>query len=154
MKNYRTKSLTFLQNNEDRIAIPDYSDIYRLAITTYPNAHHVFDHEFEIEAILASDPLELYGEEVCNFQFIDSKNCRFIQISDVIVGLVRMWLSCLEADDTGKLDHILPTMLAREDSALCIFRRILRYSLEVSTGFKSGVACDTFETKIVRFLTY
>jgi hypothetical protein len=154
LKSYRKKQLVFLEDNEDRIAIPDYSGFYSNAIITFPNSLHIFDHELRVEALISDNPIELFGAKVGNYKFVDSKDCYLIQISDLVVGILRMWMSFLEMNDIMSLYQTYNSIQSEIKPVITQFQQILINSLEVSTGFKHGIASNDFELKINSFLEY
>lgn len=154
LKSYRDKQLIFLENNEDRVAIGDYSTFYTNMIITYPNANHIFDHELIIEEVLKVNPIELSGYERISYKFVDSKDERLIQVSDLIVGVLRYWMAFLESVSIQDLGVILDETSKFQRVNLKKFQGILLYSLSVSTGFKHGIGSNDFELKINYFLEY
>lgn len=154
LKSYREKQLTFLEGNEDRVAIGDYSTFYANLIITYPNANHIFDHELFIEEILNANPIELVGHESIKYKFVDSKDERLVQVSDLIIGVLRYWMAFLESVSIQNLGKILNEVSEFQKINLKKFQEILLYSLSISTGFKHGIGSNDFESKISYFLEY
>lgn len=154
LKSYREKQLIFLQNNEDRVAIGDYSTFYAHVIITYPKAKHIFDHELLIEEILNASPIELSGHESIDYKFVDSKDEHLVQISDLIIGVLRYWMAFLESRSIQNIEEIFNAVSETQKVTLKKFQEILLYSLSVSTGFKHGVSSNDFELKINFFLEY
>lgn len=154
LKNYKNHSLVFLENNQDQIAIQDYSSFFANLIVTYPNAEHIFDHELFIERILKNNPIEITGFNHIFYRFVDSKSERLIQISDLIVGILRYWLTFLESKNMHDLEHIFNQTTEEQKIRLRKFQKILQYSLEVSTGFKHSIVSDNFELKVNLFLEH
>lgn len=154
LKSYKEKQLIFLQDNEDRVAIGDYSNFYANLIITYPNANHIFDHELLIEEILNANPIELFGHESIDYNFVDSKDERLVQVSDLIIGVLRYWMAFLESRSIQNIREILNEISEIQKITLKKFQEILLYSLSISTGFKHGVSSNDFELKINFFLEY
>ncbi|GEL05455.1 DUF3800 domain-containing protein [Rummeliibacillus stabekisii] len=154
LKSYRDKQLVFLDNNEDRVAISDYSTFYTNLIVTYPNADHILDHELFIEEILSANPIELFGHKDINYKFVDSKDERLVQVSDLIVGVLRYWMAFLESVSIYGLNAELNRVTDLQKVQLKKFQAILLHSLNISTGFKHGVGSNEFELKINLFLEY
>lgn len=154
LKSYRNKQLVFLENNEDRIAIGDYSPFYANLIVTYPNAKHILDQEFRIEEKFLKNPIELSGHKGIDYKFINSEHERLIQISDLTVGVLRYWMTFLESVNIYELNEILNEASDLQKVQLRKFQKILLHSLNVSTGFKHGIGSNEFEIKIKFFLEY
>lgn len=154
LKSYRERKLPLLENNEDRIAIGDYSTFYINLIITYPNANHIFDHELYIEEIMDANMKELLGHESIKYKFVDSKDERLVQVSDLIIGVLRYWMAFLESASIKNLGEILNKISESQKINLKKFQEILLYSLRISTGFKHGSGSNEFELKISYFLEY
>lgn len=154
LKSYRNRQLVFLEDNKDRIAINDYSAFYANLIVTYSNADHIFDHELFVEELLNANPIELSGHKVINYKFVDSKDERLVQVSDLIVGILRYWMTFLESVNIQNLSEILNGLSETQKMKMEKFQKILLYSLNMSTGFKHGIGSNEFELKISFFLEY
>ncbi|UXU84276.1 DUF3800 domain-containing protein [Mammaliicoccus sciuri] len=154
LKSYRNRQLVFLEGNEDKIAISDYSSFYAMLIITYPNSEHIFDHELTVEEHLHANPIELSGHESLDYKFVDSKDERLVQVSDLIVGVLRYWMAFLESVSIYELKKIFNEVSELQKVQLKKFQVILLYSLYISTGFKHGIGSNEFELKINFFLEY
>ncbi|RIN93538.1 DUF3800 domain-containing protein, partial [Mammaliicoccus sciuri] len=154
LKSYRNRQLVFLEGNEDKIAIRDYSSFYAILIITYPNSEHIFDHELSVEERLHANPIELSGHESLDYKFVDSKDERLVQVSDLIVGVLRYWMAFLESVSIYELNKIFNEVSELQKVQLKKFQVILLYSLYISTGFKHGIGSNEFELKIKFFLEY
>ncbi|NLJ17878.1 DUF3800 domain-containing protein [Globicatella sulfidifaciens] len=153
LKSYKNRHLVFLAGNEDKVAISDYSVFYANLIVTYPKSEHIFDHELFVEEILHTNPIELSGHKL-NYKFVDSKDERLVQVSDLIVGVLRYWMALLESVNIEKLREILNELSELQKAKMKQFQEILLYSLDISTGFKHGIGSNEFELKILFFLEY
>ncbi|MGG0891875.1 DUF3800 domain-containing protein [Cytobacillus horneckiae] len=154
LKSYRNRQLVFLENNEDKVAISDYSTFYANLIVTFPKADHIFDHELSVEELLNANPIELSGHKDINYKFVDSKDERLVQVSDLIVGVLRYWMAFLESVNIQELSEILNVLSELQKVKLKKFQEILLHSLDISTGFKHSVASNEFELKVSFFLEY
>lgn len=153
LKSYRNRQLVLLEGNEDKITISDYSPFYANLIITYPKAEHIFDHELSVEEHLYANPIEL-ERKVIDYKFIDSKEERLVQVSDLIVGVLRYWMDFLESVSIYGLIKIFNETTELQKVQLKKFQGILLHSLNVSTGFKHGIGSNKFELKINLFLEY
>ncbi|GEN58072.1 hypothetical protein GCM10012290_07710 [Halolactibacillus alkaliphilus] len=154
LKSYRDKQLVFLEDNDDRIAITDYSTFYANLIVTYPNADHIFDRELSVEKLLNANPIELSGHKCINYKFVDSKDERLVQVSDLIVGILRCWMAFLESVNIEHLSEILNGLSELQKVEMKKFQELLLHSLDTSTGFKHGIGSNEFELKVSFFLEY
>lgn len=94
----------------------------------------------------------MYGQELGNYDFCDSKDNVYIQISDLTVGILRVWLSFLESCAPEDIIISLTNLPPEARKTVKQFQQILNNSLEESIGFKHGVASNSFERKITLFL--
>ncbi|WYW24393.1 DUF3800 domain-containing protein [Bacillus atrophaeus] len=60
-----------------------------------------------IEEILNANPIELLGHESIKYKFVDSKDERLVQVSDLIIGALRYWMAFLESVSIQNLGKIL-----------------------------------------------
>lgn len=101
-----------------------------------------------------ANPIELLGHKGVNYKFVDSKDERLVQISDLIVGILRYWMAFLESVDIEKLSEILNRLSELQKIKMKKFQEILLHSLDISTGFKHGIGSNEFELKVSFFLEY
>ncbi len=84
----RENEMTFLSGGEPGVMVDSYEWEYVDAMQKTPNAFHRFDHEKTVEKELRKYDLLENGKPYERYEFIDSKADRFIQISDVFVGIL------------------------------------------------------------------
>lgn len=81
----------FIGLGKNEYIVKDYSNYYLIKPDIFLNSFHIFDKETEIEKII-NITSDLNFEENRNFIFKDSLEDEFIQISDVVVGLLGRFL--------------------------------------------------------------
>ncbi|MFK4966511.1 DUF3800 domain-containing protein [Lactococcus garvieae] len=153
LKSKKEDVLTLLTDNLTDILIPNFSDIYANSIYTYYKSEHIFDEELEIQKIIDDNPIEVFGKKV-SYEFINSKNIIFIQISDLVVGVLRMWMTYLEKHTITEMKEIFLSLSMAQKQTIIEFQDILNNSLVESFGFKHGSGSNVFEQKIAYFLEY
>lgn len=84
----RHGELTFLHDNENHILVDGYWSLYQGRCETYKNAFHHFDYEKVILKKIEDFPLTENDASFINYDFIDSKQNKMIQVCDVFVGLM------------------------------------------------------------------
>ena len=84
----KSGELVFLQDNESEILIKEYYLFYRERYTLFPDSTHIFDEESTIQKKLKSITTTYKGKVLNNYQFVKSTENKFIQLSDVFVGLL------------------------------------------------------------------
>lgn len=81
--------LTFIQNNEPNMLIKEYYLFYLERCEMFSKSNHIFDEEKAIEKKLANIQLYEDGKILRNYKFVKSHENIFVQISDMLVGLLR-----------------------------------------------------------------
>lgn len=88
----KNKEFLFLSNNTKYTLFDAYASIYEREIVTFNTAKLVFDNEPTIESKIIKSLNGSYE----NFMFKDSKDDRFLQLSDAIVGFTSKLNSYVE----------------------------------------------------------
>lgn len=153
IKSYKKQSLIFLNNNQESVTIKGYDDIYRNRIYMFANAKHTFDNENIVESKINNTPVKVSGKTV-KYKFIDSKDSQLVQLSDITVGILGMWLEYLERKTVKELALHFNKLSSKEKESLMRFQIILKRSLEENIAFKLGISSDDFEQKIAFFLDF
>ncbi|MCH3976113.1 MAG: hypothetical protein LKE36_00665 [Bacilli bacterium] len=83
--------LVFLHNNKN------FTPTYINQLVRYPNGRHILDNELEIESRILEIDSKI-GDYI-DYDFIDSKNDAYVQLSDSIVSIIAIILSFLEYDN-------------------------------------------------------
>lgn len=154
LKSYREKNLILLENNEDGIAIDNYYSFYINSIVNFSESTHIFDSEKVIEKKIGQDSIVIQGRELQNYRFVDSKSEILVQISDLVVGIIRYWMMLLEEKNLEELWYIFNNLSTEETKYFSKLQQIMLDSLGISTGFKYGIGSNTFEIKISYFLEF
>ena len=100
--------LVFIQNNEDNVLVDQYFHLYQERYYQYVNSFHHFDKELEVERKLIENPLYRNDELFCNFDFVDSRQEKLIQLSDFFVGLLSdlfTYLDSITLEELFQLDY-------------------------------------------------
>ena len=100
--NGRKEELYFVEDNTSKVLVEGYSSLRSNRCGLFKDSMHYFDKEDDAEVLLEHIPFTENGVKLENYQFIDSKEERLIQISDIWVGLL------------GKLFFMLDKMTAHE----------------------------------------
>lgn len=124
----RKGELLFIEDNTPGLLVEEYSGLRHGQCAFYKDSMHYFDGEAEAEYSLENTIFTLNGNKISNYKFLDSKEERLIQISDVWVGLLgRLFFM---------LDHSSPDIIKSKMDSLsgaqkeCI--RIINYLLDRS----------------------
>lgn len=133
--NGRKRELVFIEDNTPGLLVEEYSGLRANRCAFYKDSMHYFDEEAEAELSLENTIFTLNGEKLSNYEFIDSKNERLIQISDVWVGLLgKLFI---------ELDQSTPSMIKSKVESLtqeqkkCI--RIINSLIDRAESLHSGL---------------
>lgn len=65
-----------------------YESLYVEPIYMFPHSQHIFNEEVEIVNKIKDIPICIDNQILCNYAFVKSESSRWIQLSDVIIGLL------------------------------------------------------------------
>ncbi|MFC5404761.1 DUF3800 domain-containing protein [Cohnella soli] len=85
----------FIGLGKNKYIVKDYSDYYLIKPELFLNSFHTFDNETEVEKVIYASA-DLDSEENRNFVFKKSHEEKFIQISDVVVGVLSRFFKYIE----------------------------------------------------------
>jgi len=135
-------TLPFIMNEEDLILIKDFSQFYLKPIYLFKNSLHIFDEENSIESILNKIDLIDEGNVIKPYDFQNSESNLYIQISDVLVGLLGKFSTFINSNSLSYLIQNIESMsdLQRENLALLI--KLIEKSENRNEAFIHSVASD------------
>lgn len=90
------KELTFIQNEETGIWVESFIQFYRQEIIKFHKKDLIFDEERQVQNTLKKENLEINGELLTNYSFIDSKTNAMIQVSDYVVSIIKKYIMFLD----------------------------------------------------------
>ena len=105
----RKGNLIFLQDNEDDILVDQYFNLYQNQCINYKYSFHHFDNENEVIQNMETFQLYENGQRFINYDFLESIDDKFIQLSDVISGLfcdLFQYLDNISFDKIKQLDYL------------------------------------------------
>lgn len=90
--------LIFVQDNKPFMLIQEYYLFYTERCEIFSKSNHIFDEELTVQKQIAD--LELYenGIQFNNWQFVKSHENIYVQVSDLIAGLLRKLFMFLDAN--------------------------------------------------------
>lgn len=126
----KEESLIFVQDNEPYILNQEYEILYRERCETFCNSQHYFDEEPAIEK--AFSKLGPYDGKnpLHNYAFMKSHENLYIQISDIVAGLLRRLFMYLDDHGNDEIAEI-SEKLSSEDGRN--YRRIWDMLLKADT---------------------
>ena len=107
--------LIFVQDNEPFMLIQEYYIFYTERCEIFSKSHHIFDEELTVQKQISD--LELYedGVQLNNWQFVKSHENIYVQVSDLIAGLLRKLFMFL---DEYSLADILSIAMKLNDAQI------------------------------------
>ena len=102
----RHGELVFLHDNESNILVEEYYTLYQGRCYTYKYSFHHFDFEKVILAKMQASPMTDSGQPFINYDFIDSKQNKMIQVSDAFVGLMAKLFQFLDGMSFEAIDRL------------------------------------------------
>ncbi len=132
------RDLVFVQDEEKGILIDDFVHFYTTRLSVLSSSNLTLDNEGDIINYLQQTPLFMDGKLLVNYQFVDSKSNTFVQLSDIVVGLLSRYFAFVDKkwDDIKKdLDQLRDTALQN----LHLLNEILAYSEQENILFCNQV---------------
>ena len=146
--------MPFLSNNTGLSLIDDYSVNYLSRLSLFKNSYHVFDNETFIKRILDSYEI-LDGGKVCTrYRFEESTSDRFIQISDVLVGLLAKLFTFLNDVDMYDMDEAVRGLTKRQKESLRLLDELYEKSDKKNRTLITSLNPPSEALKRGMFLSY
>lgn len=121
------RDLVFVQDEQKGILIDDFIHFYTTRLCSLEKSNLTLDNEGDIVTYLQANPLYMDQKQLLNYQFVDSKSNTFIQLSDILVGIISRYLIFADAELT-KLYDKLESLDEHSLENLCLLNDILLYS--------------------------
>ena len=90
------RDLVFVQDERKGILIDDFVTFYTTRLCVLASSNLILDNEGDIITYLQNIPLFMDKKQLTNYQFVDSTSNTFIQISDVVVGLLSRYFAFVD----------------------------------------------------------
>lgn len=102
--------MAFIQDNEPYMLIQGYYLFYSERCEIFSQSRHIFDEEFTVQRQMSE--LELYenGVQFKNWQFVKSHENIYVQISDLIAGLLRKLFMFLDENSFTDIISLAMTL--------------------------------------------
>ena len=98
--------MVFIQDNEPGVLITEYYLFYLERCEIFSKSHHIFDEEPTVEKKLSNIQLYEDGKLLNNWQFVKSHENIYIQVSDMVAGLLRRLFMFLDENSMEKIHSI------------------------------------------------
>ncbi|OEU38376.1 hypothetical protein AJ89_14520 (plasmid) [Lactococcus cremoris subsp. cremoris IBB477] len=158
IKKAKNQELPFLVNNREGELIEEYYQLYYQNIILFKNSYLIFDHEVDVEDRLAKMDIKSENYRFVESsipkaneksEFVDERTHKLVQLSDILVGAMSMFLEYLNSDDTGFLKDIYEATKwsKKQCDTFDKWVAIINDSVVENEAFKSGVVDEFLEYK-------
>ncbi|MGP1412205.1 MAG: hypothetical protein ACTTKD_10280 [Peptoanaerobacter stomatis] len=120
--------LLFLSAEEDYVLLKDFLQEYLRPIGLFSNSVHIFDEESFIMGKMKDIRILKGSRELRNFSFVDSTKERWIQMSDVFVGLIGRLKMYLNKNSFSEIEESLSSLNNRQKNNLRLLSKLLNKS--------------------------
>lgn len=124
--------LPFIQDNEPNLLIEEYYLFYLERCEIFSKSTHIFDEEEAVEKKLSNIQLYEHGKMLNHYKFVKSHENIFIQISDMIAGLLRKLFMFLDKNSIDESKSLTETLSENQIANFNILWRLMRRSDEKS----------------------
>ena len=124
--------LPFIQDNEPNMLIKEYYLFYLERCEIFSKSLHIFDEEKAVENKLSNIQLYEHGKILNHYKFVKSHENIFVQISDMIAGLLRRLFIFLDEKSIGEIKSLAEKLNENQISNFNILWRLMSRSDEKS----------------------
>jgi len=133
------EELAFIEDNTPGLLVAEYSGLRANRCALYIDSMHYFDEEAEAELALKNTIFTSNGEKISNFKFIDSKNDRLIQISDIWVGLLGKLFAELDQFKPEMIISKIETLTQEQKECIRIINSLIDRAEKLHRGLIQNV---------------
>lgn len=148
----KNDELVFLEDNEDYILVENFYINYISQMLRFPNSNHIFDSEVEVEGKINVEHNDL--SNYVSYCFVDSKTNHFIQLSDVIVGLISQILSFIEYRSIEEIREFMDNLDNNGLEIISRLNKLITMSDEITKLTLCFIGADDSINKINFFYDY
>lgn len=106
-----SKKLIFLQDNEEKTIVEEFYTLRQQRCILFDTSYHIFDNEDDDEKLMEENPMTKDNIKVFkNYKFEDSKNDRYIQISDIIASLLSRFFDFIDNNNLITIKSLLKNL--------------------------------------------
>lgn len=124
--------LPFIQDNEPNMLIKEYYLFYLERCEIFSKSLHIFDEEKAVEKKLSNIQLYEHGKILNHYKFVKSHENIFVQISDMIAGLLRRLFIFLDEKSIGEIKSLAEKLNENQINNFNILWRLISRSDEKS----------------------
>ena len=124
--------LPFIQDNEPNMLVKEYYLFYLERCEIFSKSLHIFDEEKAVEKNLSNIQLYEHGKILNHYKFVKSHENIFVQISDMIAGLLRRLFIFLDEKSIGEIKSLAEKLNENQINNFNILWRLISRSDEKS----------------------
>ena len=124
--------LPFIQDNEPNMLIKEYYLFYLERCEIFSKSLHIFDEEKAVEKNLSNIQVYEHGKILNHYKFVKSHENIFVQISDMIAGLLRRLFIFLDEKSIGEIKSLAEKLNENQINNFNILWRLISRSDEKS----------------------
>lgn len=147
------KGLTYVQGYQTHIWVDDFVQFYRQIIWMYPNKTLIFDEEKQVQSILEQENLEIGGKKLTQYKFVDSQSYPLIQVSDLVVSILRKYFVFLDRSEND-VQKDISSFSEVQKTNFKLLNHILKKSVESNPMFVDFTGSIYTYNKYVKYLNY
>ena len=128
----RQDKLPFIQDEETNIWVSKFTQFYRQEIIQFCNKVLIFDEEKQVRSELGI--IEIEGNVIKNYSFMDSSSNAMIQISDYIVSIIRKYITFLDRQ-IDEVESDINNFDKNQTSNFVLLNKVLKKSQDFNPIF-------------------
>ena len=156
LENGFASDFVFITNNPNNILLDNFFNFYVDGIGKFINSFHVFDEENEIQNIIKSYDLKIIENNSVfdNYVFKNSKDDFYLQVSDVIVGLIRKFRKYLFSKSSEEIENDFYDMCKIQRNNLISLLMIIKRSEQENTFFLHDIDSVSEHDKLADLINF
>lgn len=135
----QSDELVFLHENTDYVMQKNYAEFYVDPVLKFQNSLHIFDQELEIQEEVKRQ-IELSGGRPDNYKFVDSKTNIFVQLSDVVAGILGKLFLYINSNELKKLRKDINNLSQMQVDNIALIANLRILAEEENKGFIHSIA--------------
>lgn len=131
----KLNKLCFLTENTDLLLMDSYESLYIEPIYLFVNSKHIFDEETEIMGKIQQSPIYFDGKLLSNYSFVKSHESKWVQLSDVITGVLGKMFSYANSTSPSEIKSQIISESNQQKINIQLLNKLLDMSAERCPAF-------------------
>lgn len=149
----KLNELVFVQDNEPNKLIDEYYLFYLERCELFSKSHHIFDEEKTVQARIKDVIFEEDGKQFTNYDFCNSQENRFIQISDLWCGLLGKLFRFLDENSEERVKQIKKTLTYQQiENFHRVYALIHKSDVKCKFFLKNSNAVSNINSRIMKLI--